>query len=118
MPKRRQEWTPTALAREFGLDRRTVQQRLKGVKPCNEGGPPRYHLVEAAPAIQETGKTLAALGRLRWIAAGHLLLFAKMYREGDFAEVGAAIKAADRLLGPSSGPPAPGSTIGPGPEQA
>lgn len=46
-----QEWTVSALAVEFGLDRRTAAKRLAGVKPCQAGKRPRYRMVDAAPAL-------------------------------------------------------------------
>jgi hypothetical protein len=53
MAMSRTSWSVNGLAKEFGLDRRTVAKRLEGVIPVDLGpdGSPRWALADAAPAL-------------------------------------------------------------------
>lgn len=52
MSMTRKLWSLSALATEFGLDRRAVARRIDGINPAGEiQGNPAWHLADVAPAL-------------------------------------------------------------------
>lgn len=52
MAMTKRQWSVSALAVEFGLDRRTVAKRIEGIPPCGqERGSPVWKLADVADAL-------------------------------------------------------------------
>ncbi len=111
MSMTKKHWSVSALAVEFGIDRRTVAKRVEGIAPAGEErGSPVWRLADVAAAVMgvieadETG--LDGAKRRRAVAEARLAEFAADREAGrvlpredvDAAVVGAFARVRTRLL--------------------